>query len=141
MVVVHPISMYDLDSLFMTTRYSLPLSEEKPHLVELTNELHEVVDWLHLGLYLGIAPNELYSIEEENRGKVKRCRHAMLMWWLQHGRNLTWNFVVDALQGIRMESLARRVAARYGMLYKARGMKITDREVKSISNVMPGTYT
>ena len=94
--------------------YSL-LSSDRLTLLELVSELTTVVDWFHLGLYLGVPDNELLSIEQYRRGHVQQCRTDMLSWWLQHGAQPTWTRVVRALEGIEMEPLARKIATIYGL--------------------------
>ena len=70
-----------------------------------------MVDWFHLGLYLGVAEYQLLSIERE---QMKQCKTYMLNWWLQHGVQPKWTCVVRALEGIKMEPLARKIATKYG---------------------------
>ena len=74
-----------------------------------------MVDWFHLGLYLGVPDNELLSIEQYRRGHVQQCRTDMLSWWLQRGAQPTWTRVVRALERIEMEPLARKIATKYGL--------------------------
>ena len=89
-------------------------SSDRPTLPELISQLDEVVDWFHLGLYLDIPTHQLLSIEVERMKHVQRCRTDLLGWWLQHGKQLTWTAMVRALERIRMEPLARKIATKYG---------------------------
>ena len=89
-------------------------SSDRPTLPELISQLDEVVDWFHLGLYLDIPSHELLSIEVERMKHVQRCRTDLLGWWLQHGTHLTWTSVVRAVERIKMEPLARKIATKYG---------------------------
>ena len=75
------------------------------------------MDWFHLGLCLEVPFHELLDIEEICRGKRKQCMRDMLIWWLQHGKQLTWTSVVRALQWIKMEPLAKIIATKYGVYY------------------------
>ena len=78
------------------------------------SQLEEVVNWFHLGLSLGVPEHELLSIDKSKRGDVKDCRTDMMMWWLQHGTQRRWTSVVRAVEGIKLESLARKIATKYG---------------------------
>ena len=89
-------------------------SSDRPTLPELISQLDEVVDWFHLGLYLSIPQHELLIMEDFRRGHKKQCRTDMLSWWLQHGTQLTWTALVRAVDGIKMEPLARKIATKYG---------------------------
>ena len=127
----HPISLLShLSSFFLpaTLLYILPhilyvpanscssfLSSDRLTLVKLVSELTTVVDWFHLGLYLGVPEHELFSIQCEQMKNVQQCRTDMLNWWLQRGAQRTWTSVVRALEGIKMELLARKIATKYGM--------------------------
>ena len=89
-------------------------TSDKPDLRELTLQLEEVTDWLHLGICLEVPFQELLDIEEFRRGKRKQCKTDMLMSWLQYGTQLTWASMVRALQWIKMEPLAKTIATKYG---------------------------
>ena len=53
-------------------------------------------------------------MEKSQRGDVKDCRTGMLSWWLQHGTQRRWTSIVRAVEGIKMEPLARKIATKYG---------------------------
>ena len=92
------------------------MSSDQPSLLDLVSQLEEVVDWFHLGLCLGIPQHELLIIDKSQRGNVKDCRTGMLSWWLQCGTTRRWTSVVRAVEGIKMEPLARKIATKYGRL-------------------------
>ena len=94
------------------------ISSDQPSLLDLISQLEEVVEWFHLGLYLGVPEYELLSIDKSKRGDVKECRTGMLSWWLQCGTTRRWTSVVRAVEGIKMEPLARKIATKYGRLNK-----------------------
>ena len=73
-----------------------------------------MVDWFHLGLYLGVPAHQLLSIECERMRNVEQCKTYMLIWWLEHEAQRTWTSVVRALEGMMMEPLARKIATKYG---------------------------
>ena len=87
-----------------------------PSLLDLMSQLEEVVDWFHLGLCLGVPQHEMLIMEKSQRGDVKDCRTGMLTWWLQHGTQRSWTSIVRAVEGIKMEALARKIATKYGRL-------------------------
>ena len=93
---------------------SRSLSTDRLTLLELMSELATVVGWFHLGLFLGIPYHELLIIDNDKQSQVQQCKTAMLIWWLQHGTQLTWTSVTRALEGIKMEPLARKIATKYG---------------------------
>ena len=74
-----------------------------------------VVDWPYLGLALGIEKYQLDIIENENRGKVKDCKKAMISLWLDTADNTSWQCLVKALQSPLVEetSLADDIAMKY----------------------------
>ena len=79
----------------------------------LVSELSDVVDWFHLGLYLGVPHSVLLTVEADHRGQTKRCKTEMLDWWMNNGEQLTWSAVVRALVGIGMRGLAEKIAVKY----------------------------
>ena len=89
---------------------------DQPTLLDLISQLEEVVDWFHLGLYLGVPEHELLSIDKSKRGDVKECRTGMLSWWLQSGTQRNWTSIVRAVEDIKMERLAGEIATKYGRL-------------------------
>ena len=63
----------------------------------------EIVDWKELGLKLGLHYNTLEEIDEEQRGRIRRCRREMIAAWLQgedNAREQTWSTLVDAVDKI-----------------------------------------
>ena len=81
---------------------------------DLTNELHDVISWFQLGIYLNISPSELMKIRADHREKTDDCKTEMLVTWLRQTTDASWSAVVRALVGIRMGALAQKVAVKYG---------------------------
>jgi len=81
---------------------------------DLINELHDVISWFLLGIYLDISPSELMKIRADHRDKTDDCKTEMLVTWLRQTTNASWSTVVRALVGIRMGALAQKVAVKYG---------------------------
>ena len=81
---------------------------------ELINELHDVISWFQLGIYLDISPSELMKIRVDHREKIDDCKTEMLVTWLKQTTDTSWSTVVRALVGIRMGALAQKVAVKYG---------------------------
>ena len=75
-----------------------------------TSDLDDVVesvkglnDWRRLGDKLGIDYNTLEKIDEEQRGRIERCKREMLAAWLQgedNAKERTWSTLVDAVDKI-----------------------------------------
>ena len=86
-----------------------------PEVRDLDSELHEVVDWIPLGLCLGIKLPELKIIKANNSNDLKMCRIEMFEEW-QKKVTPTWSAVVQALVGIGMRRLASELAQKHGWL-------------------------
>ena len=86
-----------------------------PEVCDLDSELHEVIDWIPLGLYLGIKLPELKIIEANYPKDLKMCRIEMFKEW-QKNVTPTWSAVVQALVGIGMRRLASELAQKHGWL-------------------------
>ena len=80
---------------------------------DLVSELHDVVRWFQLGIYLDISPAELMKIRADHR-ETEPCKTEMLVTWLRQTREASWSTVVRALFGMRMGTLAQKVALKYG---------------------------
>ena len=83
---------------------------------DLVSELHDVVRWFQLGIYLDISPPELMKIRADNR-ETEPCKTEMLVTWLRQTREASWSTVIRALVGMRMGTLAQKVALKYGESY------------------------
>ena len=81
---------------------------------DLITELHDVISWFQLGIYLDISPSELMKIRADHREKTDDCKTEMLVTWLKQTTDASWSTVVRALVGIRMGALAQKVAVKYG---------------------------
>ena len=81
---------------------------------ELITELHDVISWFQLGIYLDISSSELMKIRADHREKTNDCKTEMLVTWLKQTTDASWSAVVRALVGIRMGALAQKVAVKYG---------------------------
>ena len=82
---------------------------------DLDSELHEVTDWIPLGLQLGIKLPELKIIEANYPNNLKRHRIEMYEEW-QKKVTPTWSAVVQALDEIGMRRLAFELAQKHGWL-------------------------
>ena len=81
----------------------------------LITELHDVISWFQLGIYLDISPSELMKIRAD-RMETDACKTQMLVTWLRQTTTASWSTVVRALVGIRMGALAQKLAVKYGEL-------------------------
>ena len=73
-------------------------------------KLESVVDWLNLGLALGLFYPTLETIEKEQRGEVKQCKTKMLASWLRQQDDVSdvpsWAMLRRALEEIGERQLA-----------------------------------
>ena len=86
-----------------------------PEVRDLDCELYEVIDWIPLGLRLGIKLPELKIIKANNPNDLKMCRIEMYEEW-QKKVTPTWSAVVQALDEIGMRRLASELAQKHGWL-------------------------
>ena len=74
--------------------------------------LKNVIDWIDLGLALGLHYPTLQKIDNEKRGKVNSCMREMLAAWLQKQDNVSqvgapsWSVLQTALRKIEENELA-----------------------------------
>ena len=85
---------------------------KKVTLPALVEELVEVVDWFHLGLYLEVPEHELKMIRYDYPDVKQRKTQALSVWMKM--KEASWSQIVRALVGIRMKTLARHIATIYG---------------------------
>ena len=77
--------------------------------------LHNLTDWMNLGLELGLYYPTLEAIEKEKRGNISECKMKMLAMWLQRRDNVTqmgvpsWSVLVDALRRMGENDLADKI--------------------------------
>jgi len=83
-----------------------------PEVRDLDSELQDVIDWIMLGLYLGIKLSEL-KIIEANYPTQQRRRLEMFEKW-RNSVTPTWSAVVQALVEIGMRPLAAELAQKHG---------------------------
>jgi len=81
----------------------------------LDQELYEVVEWFSLGLHLDVPPEELKHIEYEPRlQNIQQRRIEMLTTRMKKLPKLSWSHTVTALMAVKRESLAQKIALKYG---------------------------
>ena len=85
---------------------------KKVTLPALVEELVEVVDWFHLGLYLEVPEYELKTIRCDYPDVKQRKTQALSVWMKM--KEASWSQIVKALVRIRMKTLARHIATKYG---------------------------
>lgn len=84
-----------------------------PDLADLVRELHEVVEWFTLGIYLRINESQLLAIQYDHRGNTSECQTHMLIAW-RNQENATWTQLVAALYQMNHRRLANEIARKYG---------------------------
>ena len=83
----------------------------------LCNELATVEEWYVLGIQLGLRPDQLAEIELSHpTAGVGRWRSEMLSKWLCTVPNASWKDVVDALLGIKENTVANTIMAKYSIV-------------------------
>ena len=92
--------------------FSSPATDT-PLLKELSNELDSVVDWHLLGVKLGMEPHELGTIEKNYYGDSVRCKHEMLVCFLQTAKRPTWEAVANALCLMGKHTVALRIRTKH----------------------------
>ena len=78
-------------------------------------ELHEVSEWFSLGIHLDIPPAELDNIKYNiTLRSPQEFRAEMFSVWMKKLPEPSWSRVVKALMKIGRESLAQKIALKYG---------------------------
>ena len=91
---------------------SLHVLLEKVTLRGLVEELVNVVDWFHLGIYLDVPHSELMKIRYDYPDVDQRKTQALSVWLkMKEG---SWSEIVRALISIKMKPLATHIAMKYG---------------------------
>ena len=81
---------------------------------DLLNELQDVDDWFHFGIYLKVPVSRLREIKREYQTVTDRKINVLDEW-----RNQvvpTWAGVVQALVGMGRKALATHIGSKYGEL-------------------------
>lgn len=82
----------------------------------LDQELQGVCDWFRLGLNLDIPSEKLQEIDHNPTFReIQQFRMEMLCEWMKRQLEPSWSHVVTALMKIGRESLAHKLAFKYGM--------------------------
>ena len=69
-------------------------------------------EWVSLGLKLGILYPTLRKIDDEQRGRIERCKREMLAAWLQgedNAKEQTWSTLAVALGKIDKITLSEKI--------------------------------
>ena len=79
---------------------------------DLLTELHEVTDWFHLGVCLGVSESKLKEIRNDYEDIEDRKREMLISWTKKE--IATWPKIITALAEIGMHKLAIAIASKYG---------------------------
>ena len=93
------------------TVQSLDISD----LDDVLESVDEVVDWMKLGLKLGVKYSTLEKIEDEQRG-CDRSKRKMMAAWLRGDsdkQQQTWSTLMDALKRMDRLDLAENIQQKY----------------------------
>ena len=81
----------------------------------LDQELQGVSEWFRLGLNLDIPSEKLQEINHNPTFReIQQFRTEMFCEWMKRQLEPSWSHVVTALMKIERESLAHKVALKYG---------------------------
>ena len=81
----------------------------------LDQELHDVTEWFQLGFHMGVPIPDLQLIEYEPKlSRIPQRRTEMLTVRMRKLPELRWSHIVHALMAIGRESLAQKIALKYG---------------------------
>ncbi|XP_019858730.1 PREDICTED: uncharacterized protein LOC109586961 isoform X1 [Amphimedon queenslandica] len=86
-----------------------------------SNQQFDYTDWYHLGLYLGLYERTLKAIEEDNRGRSKKCLIECISCWLKgkdgvretRGGGSNWISLVAALDAMGARKVAKNIRMKY----------------------------
>ena len=90
---------------------AIPLSELKDLV-----KLPVAADWRQLGLQLGVPLHRLRRIQANNRNCpdfAQECLTDMFTWWLNNGRDTTYERLECGLRGIGETRLATQLREQY----------------------------
>ena len=83
----------------------------------LDQELQGVSEWFRLGLNLDVPLGKLQEIRcNPTLRETEQFRMEMFCEWMKRQLEPSWSHVVNALMKIGRESLAHKVALRYGKI-------------------------
>ena len=87
----------------------------KPTLKELIKELRrKAADWEDIGILLDVDEGDLRTIKSDNAGNNSSCLREMLRKWLtQTLPEPSWIAIVEAIENLRDEELARELRLKY----------------------------
>ena len=83
--------------MYSTFNFHLFLLDKNCHLSTLIEALKPTVDWINLGIHLGVSHAELKAIEREQMGRVVDCKREMLVKWLDGSDDPTKQELINAL--------------------------------------------
>ena len=78
--------------------------------------IQDLINWMELGLQLGLLYSTLKKIEIEQRSNVSRCKIEMLSAWLQKKDNVSqkggpsWSVLKAALKQMGEHETADRIS-------------------------------
>lgn len=86
------------------------------NLKTLLQELQSMTDWIHFGVFLGVAIRDLMGIRAGHASLLERKSEMLRVWMEGSTEPSTWSGVVQALLDIGMQSLATDIAMKYSKL-------------------------
>ena len=94
---------------------NLPVFLDKPELRTVMRELIKVdFRWQNIGIFLGVDPHRLESIKTAEHNDTQNCLREMLQIWLKKiNPPPSWSAIIDALEDLGEQQLARDLRSKY----------------------------
>ena len=75
--------------------------------------LASVYNWENLGVKLNITMQKLQEIKLQYNGDLDMCKNKLYDTWLRQNSNPSWREIVEALEQIEENNLARKIRNKY----------------------------
>ena len=75
-------------------------------------EISEIVDWIQLGLQLGLKLPRLREIQA-NYHTVEECRVNMIHWWLISTEEPTWEKLASAIARLGLAHISLKMSTKF----------------------------
>ena len=78
----------------------------------MVSAVEEVSDWRTLGHQLDVDPVKLCELQKADRNP-EDCKEELLIFWVKHDRNASWNKLVRALDRMEEQDIAQKIREKY----------------------------
>ena len=87
-----------------------------------------------------VKPHELEIIERNYPANTVRCKHEMLIKWLENAKLPTWNAIADALCGMGEHGVAFKIRKKYCSSSTATGTCLFAENLTSLASACCNVY-